>query len=92
MRKYPVQLFVSGVFYHLLHTWYLALMAVICVVLALIRWTAFYPVAAGLAAIWIFGAFAREKATASEYEREDADPAFVAAVDEEFKNRFEPKD
>jgi len=92
MRKYPNALFLRGIGFHLLHAWYLWLPCVVCVILGIIRWTALYSVAAGFFSVWIVNAVTQERAAAREYEKEDADPEYVAAVEREFKNRFEPKD
>lgn len=92
MRKYPGALFLRGVAYHLFHAWYLWAPCLVALVLGCVRWTVCFPIAAGFFVAWIVNAYAQERAVAREYEKEDADPAFVAAVDEEFKKRFEPQD
>ena len=92
MRKYPSALFRSGVLHHLIHAVFLWLPMVVCLIAGFCGITILFPAAFALCVGWILYAVGREKQIADAYESDSADPAFVAAVEEEYRKRFEPDD
>jgi len=80
-RVYPKPLFLRGFARNLLSGVFLWVPFLVCLIAALCGVTVLFPMAFTLLLCLVVYAFAMERHMAQAYEKDDADPEFVARVD-----------